>query len=93
MVLEGERGVHLNALGEVHAGGEEQQGLPLDRRLTVEAPGNARAEIFLKTYKIRELRIYAIFLGVSPWVTLELLFGKKYRTLGIMKHEMRNEMK
>ena len=38
--------------------------------------------------------IYAIFLGVSPpWVTLELLFGKKYRTLGIMKHEMRNEMK
>ena len=38
--------------------------------------------------------IYAIFLGVSPpWVTLELLFSKKYRTLGIMKHEMRNEMK
>ena len=37
---------------------------------------------------------YAIFLGVSsPWVTLELLFGKKYRTLEIMKHEMRNEMK
>ena len=30
--------------------------------------------------------IYAIFLGVSvPWVTLELLFGKKYRTLGIME--------
>ena len=39
-------------------------------------------------------KIYAIFLGVSPlWVTLKLLFGKKYRTLGIMKHEMRNEMK
>ena len=52
LVLERERGVHLNALGEVHAGGEEQQGLPLDRGLTVEAPGNARAEIFLKTYKI-----------------------------------------
>ena len=30
--------------------------------------------------------IYAIFLGVSPpWVTLELLFGKKYSTLGIME--------
>ena len=42
----------------------------------------------------KNMQIYAIFLGVSPpWVTLELLFGKKYRTLGIMKHEMRNEMK
>ena len=56
LVLERERGVNLNALGEVHAGGEEQQGLPLDRGLTVEAPGNSRAEIFLKTYKIIEIR-------------------------------------
>ena len=60
MVLEGERGVHLNALGEVHTGGEEQQGLPLDRGVTVEAPGNARAEVSLKTYKSIEIR-YKIF--------------------------------
>ena len=43
-------------------------------------------QLFKTLQNVDPVSIYAIFLGVSPpWVTLELLFGKKYSPLGIME--------